>query len=112
MNGIIGEFRIGEDISVALDAISGDTATVTGISARMKPAKVSGNRFVLDDAAAGTAMTVTFQGAAGWLVSLANTVTANLPAGIYGIDAKLSFAGSIEMTEQTGFIALTKAAVA
>ena len=23
MNGIIGEFRIGEDISVALDAISG-----------------------------------------------------------------------------------------
>ncbi len=112
MNGIIGEFRIGEDISVALDATAGDPATVTGISAKMKPAKVSGNRFVLDDTAAPTDMTVTSQGPAGWLVSLGNAATAVLPAGIYGIDARLDFAGSIEMTEQSGFIALTRAAVA
>lgn len=112
MNGIIGEFRIGEDISVALDATSGDPATVTTITARIKPAKVSGNRLVLDDAAAGTVMTVTAQGTTGWLISLGNAATANLPAGIYGIDAKLTFSGSVEMTEQSGFIALSKAAVA
>lgn len=112
MNGIIGEFRIGEDISVALDAVSGDPGTVTAITAKMKPAKVVGNRFVLDDSATETAMTVTAQGSAGWLVSLGNTATAALPAGIYGIDARLAFAGAVEMTDQTGFIALTRAAVA
>jgi hypothetical protein len=112
MNGIIGEFRIGEDISVALDAIAGNPATVTAISAKMKPAKASGNRLILDDSATATTMTVTSQGVAGWLISLGNAATAGLAAGVYGIDARLTFAGSVEMTEQTAFIALTKAAVA
>lgn len=112
MNGIIGSFRIGEDVSVALDALTGDPATVTAITANMKPAKVAANRIVLDDAAAGIAMQVNPQGAAGWTITLAHTATANLAAGLYGIDARLTIAGSVEMTEQTGFIALTQAAVA
>ena len=112
MNGIIGEFRIGEDISVALDATAGDPATVTAIAAKMKPAKVSGNRIVLDDTAAGIDMAVASQGAAGWLVSLGNSTTASLMPGLYGIDARLTLAGAVEMTDQTGFIALTRAAVA
>lgn len=112
MNGIIGSFRIGEDIAVALDAVAGDPATVTAISAKMKPAKVSANRFVLDDNSTGISMTVTAQGAAGWLVSLANATTVGLAVGIYGIDAKLTIAGGIEMTEQSGFISLSRAAVA
>ena len=72
------------------------------------PATVSS----LDDAAAATDLTVTSQGPAGWLVSLGHAATSALPAGIYGIDARLEFAGPVEMTEQSGFIALTKAAVA
>jgi hypothetical protein len=111
MNGIIGTFRIGEDISVALDAITGDPANVSAISARMKPAKAAGNRLVLDDAAAEIVMTVTSQGIAGWLISLGHTATASLAPGVYGIDARLTISGAIEMTEQTAFIALSKAAV-
>ena len=111
MNGIIGEFRIGENISVALDAIAGDPATVTNIAASIKPAKVSGNRLVLDDTASETDMTVTSQGSAGWLLSISYAASAGLAAGIYGIDAKLYFASAIEKTEQTAFIALTRAAV-
>ena len=112
MNGIIGSFRIGEDIAVALDAVQGDPVTVTAITAQMKPAKVAANRFVLDDNAAGIAMTVTAQGTTGWLVSLANAASAGLAVGIYGIDARLTIAGGVEMTEQSGFISLSRAAVA
>lgn len=112
MNGIIGSFRIGEDVSVALDALTGNPATVTAIAAKMKPAKVTANKIVLDHAAAGITMQVAPQGTTGWTISLAHTATANLAAGVYGIDARLSIAGGVEMTEQTGFIALTQAAVA
>lgn len=112
MHGTIGTFRIGEDLAVALDAIAGDPASVTAITARMKPAKVVANRIVLDDAAAGIAMTVTSQGPAGWIVSLPAAATGALGAGIYGIDARLTLSGAVEMTEQSGFIALSRAAVA
>lgn len=112
MHGTIGTFRIGEDLAVALDAIAGDTGQVTAIAAKMKPAKVVANRLVLDDAAAGIAMAVATQGPAGWTVSLPASATAALAPGIYGIDARLSLSGAVEMTEQSGFIALSQAAVA
>jgi hypothetical protein len=112
MNGIIGSFRIGEDVSVALDALTGDPATVTAISAAMKPAKVTANRIVLDDSATAISMQVTAQGVEGWLATLSHTVTTGLAPGIYGIDARLTIGGAVEMTEQTGFIAMTQAAVA
>jgi hypothetical protein len=111
MNGIIGSFRIGEDISVALDALKGDPATVTAITAKMKPAKATSNRIVLDDGAAAIVLSVAANGTVGWIVSLSSTVTAGLAAGLYGIDAKLMVGGSVEMTEQTAFIALTQAAL-
>jgi hypothetical protein len=112
MHGTIGNFRIGEDLAVTLDALEGDPGLVTTISAKMKPAKVISNRIVLDDAATGIVMTVTSQGPAGWLVSLPAATTAGLAAGIYGIDARLTLSGAVEMTEQSGFIALSQAAVA
>ena len=112
MHGTIGNFRIGEDIAIALDATSGDTGLVTAITAQMKPAKVVANRIVLDDAATGMAMTVTSQGLAGWLISLPAAATAALAAGIYGVDARLTLSGAVEMTDQSGFIALSQAAVA
>ena len=112
MNGIIGSFRIGEDISVALDALAGDPATASSITAKMKPAKATANRIVLDEGAAALTMSVVANGTEGWIVSLPNTVTAGLTAGLYGIDARLVIGGSVEMTEQTAFVALTQAAVA
>ena len=42
MNGIIGEFRIGEDIAIALDATAGSTAGVSAITpAAVKAAAAS-----------------------------------------------------------------------
>ena len=112
MNGIIGEFRLGEDLAVALDAATGDTALVTAVTARMKAAHVAGNRLVLDDDGVGTALDVAERGADGWTLSLTSAATAALAPGLYGIDARLAFAGGVEITEQTAFIALSKAAVA
>jgi hypothetical protein len=113
MHGIIGDFRVGEDITLALDAIVGDPATVTAITAKIKPAKVSGNRIVLDDTATGIDMLVALQGAAaGWIFSLGHVASAAMTAGLYGIDARLTISGAVEMTEQTAFISLTRAAVA
>ena len=114
MTGIIGEFRLGEDIAIALDATAGSTASVSSLSAVMKPAIVTANRFVLDVAASGTAMTVTPQSpsSAGWIIALPHTATASLAAGVYGIDARLDISGSIEMTDQTAFIRLSRATVA
>ncbi|MGE3690245.1 MAG: hypothetical protein AB7F98_02555 [Novosphingobium sp.] len=112
MNGIIGEFRLGEDIAVALDATAGDPASVSAISAKMKPAKVLGNRLALDDNASPVDLNGTAAGAEGWLISLDHTASASLAPGIYGIDARLTIAGGVEITEQTAFIALSRAAVA
>lgn len=112
MHGIIGSFRLGEDIAVALDAVEGDLAAVTAITAKMKPAKVTTNRIVLDDQATAIILNVAVRGTAGWVISMSSSATAALEPGVYGIDARLTFAGAIEMTEQSGFIALTRAAVA
>ena len=111
MNDVIGEFRIGEDLAVALDAAGGDPATVTGVTASMKPAKVSANRLTLDDEAAAIALAVTSRAEAGWTLSLSAAASAELAPGLYGIDARLAFPGGVEITERTAFVALSRGAV-
>lgn len=112
MNDVIGTFRIGEDIAVALDAVAGDTANVSGVTASMKPAKAAGNRLILDDAAAALDIAVTPRGGQGWTLSLAAAASSGLDPGLYGIDARLAFPGGVEITERTAFIALSRAALA
>jgi hypothetical protein len=113
-NGILGEFRVGEDIAIALDAIAGDTAQVGSISVAMKPALVGDNRLMLDDAAAPIALSASPQAApaTGWTITLAGALSAGLEPGLYGIDARLTVAGGIVITEQTAFVSLTRAALA
>ena len=113
-NAILGEFRVGEDIAVALDAVSGDTVQVTAISVAMKPALVADNRLTLDDAEPAIALSVSPQAAAGagWTIALAGAQSAALAPGLYGIDARLTIAGGVVITEQSAFISLTRAAVA
>ena len=108
MNDVIGEFRIGEDLAVALDAAAGDTATVTSVTASMKPAKAAANRLVLDDAAAAIPLTVASRAEAGWTLALSAAASAALEPGIYGIDARLAFPGGVEITERTAFVALSR----
>ena len=114
MNGIIGEFRIGEDIAVALDATAANATDASSLSAMMKPAQLIANRLVVDDLASGIAMATSPQqpAANGWLISLPHSQSAGLSPGIYGIDARLVIGGSVAMTEQTAFIRLSKATVA
>lgn len=111
MNDVIGAFRVGEDLTIALDAISGETEAVTGVTAAMKPAKAAANRMVLDDSATAVSLTVASRGAEGWTLSLPSAGTSVLAPGLYGIDARLTFPGGIEITERTAFVALSRAAV-
>lgn len=110
MIGLIGEFRVGEDIALALEVADGDASLVSAITAAMKPAKIMANRPVLDEAAPATALTVAAE-PAGWTVSLPSAASAGLTPGIYGIDARLEVAGGVEITEQTAFIALSEGAL-
>lgn len=109
MNDVIGEFRIGEDLSVALDVTQGDPATVLTVTAGMKPTKVAANSLALDHAATAIALVVTARGAEGWTLSLPAAASATLEPGIYGIDARLAFTGGVEITERTAFVALSRA---
>ena len=111
--GILGEFRIGEDIGVALDAVTGSTAGVTAISVAMKPALVGDNRLILDSSAPAVVLIASPQAppTAGWIIALSGAQSAALEPGLYGIDARLTVAGGIVITEQTAFISLTRAAL-
>lgn len=114
MNGIIGEFRIGEDIAVALDAVSGSTAAVTAMSAAMKPAVVAASRLAIDEAASPIILIVAAQSpaSAGWTISLSAAQSALLSAGVYGIDARIETGSGVEITDQSAFIGLSRAALA
>lgn len=111
--GIIGEFRIGEDVILALDAVSGDPSTVAAIAAAIKPAFVGDNRLALRDEADALAMAVAPQAdpADGWTLSLSAAQSAALAPGLYGIDARLTIGGGVEITEPTAFVSLTRAAL-
>lgn len=110
MTSLLGEFRIGEDIGLALEVASGDVALVSAITAAMKPARIAANRPVLDDRAPAIALSVA-SNATGWTLSLPSTATAGLAPGIYGIDARLEIAGGIEITDRTAFISLSAGAL-
>lgn len=112
--GILGEFRVGEDIAIALDAVEGDPATVTAISAAMKRALVGDNRLMLEDDATAIVLTANPQATpgSGWTIALSASQSALLEPGLYGIDARLSVAGGVEITDRTAFVSLTRAALA
>ena len=115
---IIGTFRIGEDITIALDAASGiDPASLALPVADMLAV-------IKDDVAAIAVSTATLipltvstyvaSGAnpAGWTLLATHTATAALAPGIYAIDARIVLSGGvIDITDQPAFIRLTKAAV-
>ena len=112
--GILGEFRVGEDIAIALDAIAGDTVAVSAITVAMKPALVGDNRLMLDDEATAIPLSTAPQAVAGagWTILLSGAQSAALEPGLYGIDARLTVAGGVVITEQTAFVSLTRAALA
>jgi hypothetical protein len=99
-------FTRGEDIAVALDAVSGDVATVSAISAALKP--IPGWRAVLPAGTPAAAMFIITPRAAatdipaGWTLLIPALVSATLAVGNYVADALLHVAGGTAITEQIG----------
>lgn len=117
MRSIIGEFRIGETIVVALDAVSGDPDDVSAITAAMRLVDTSGEAPAFVAAAEAIALTPAPRAAAGdipagWTLTLAAAASAELSPGTYGLDARLSIAGGVDITDETALLVLTEAAVA
>lgn len=106
---MIGTFRVGEDIAIALDATRGNVADVVTITAQIALAYRDGGPLK----AAPVSMTVTDRAAtsdtpAGWTLSLLAAVTDTMAPGFYAIDALLDFGGGIEITAATAYISLTR----
>jgi hypothetical protein len=96
-------FQRGETLTLALDAITGDPLSVSGISAVMK-AVPPGRTGVPD----GTAVAATFAIAPraaqgdippGWTLTIPAATSANLAPGAYLADARLVVAGGVILTE-------------
>lgn len=109
------EFRVGEDISVALDAMSGDPDSVSISAFMMLSNHATG--FRRDPRFEAIALTVAQRSAAGrvpagWNITLPAAQSAHLAPGLYGIDAVISGPGSTTaITARTALIRLTAAAV-
>lgn len=61
----IGEFRVGEDISIALDAVSGDVGSVTEVTAAIRLASQGSHGLFFVQSALAVPMTVVSRAAAG-----------------------------------------------
>lgn len=113
----IGTFRIGADITIALDAVSGDVAEIATVTAAMRPGVAGKVTFTPDNSLPTIPMTVAPRAAsgsipAGWNLTLAAADSANLTQRLYAIDAKLvGVAGSVDITETSAVIMVTRAAV-
>jgi hypothetical protein len=92
-------FQRGETVAVALQVVAGDAATVSAVTAAMKP--VAAGRASVDPAAAVAAtFEVTFDASGPrWLLSLSPVVSAALAAGRYVADARLVVGGGVAITE-------------
>ena len=96
-------YQRGETISLALDAITGDPALVTAISAAMK-AVPPGRSEAPATAPAAASFAVSARPAsgndpAGWTLTIPAAISANLSPGAYIADARLEVAGGVIVTD-------------
>lgn len=113
MTAIIGEFRKGEDIVLALDAMTGDPSTVSAVTAAMRKVRFYGTGLTIEDGEP-IAVTVTARAAqgnvpGGWTLLVPASVTRDLDLGTYGFDARLEIGSGVEITDQTAVINLSEA---
>ena len=96
-------YQRGETISLALDAVTGDPALVTAISAAMK-AVPPGRSEAPVSAPVAASFAVTRRPAsgdqpAGWTLTVPALVSASLSPGAYIADARLEVAGGVIVTD-------------
>jgi hypothetical protein len=96
-------YQRGETISLALDAVTGDPALVTAISAAMKPVSPGRTEASADEAFAAsfsiTSRTAFGDIPAGWTLTIPALVSASLIPGSYVADARIEMAGGVIVTE-------------
>ena len=95
-------FQRGETVLLALDCVSGDPASVSAVSAAMKP--VAAGRSGPDGAAAAVAFDVTTRAAAGdvaagWTLTIAASASASLAPGSYMADARFVVGSGVVISE-------------
>ena len=96
-------YQRGETMSLALDAVTGDPALVTAISAAMK-AVPPGRSEAPATALVVASFAVTGRPAmgdqpAGWTLTIPAIISASLSPGAYIADARLEVAGGVIVTE-------------
>jgi hypothetical protein len=96
-------FQRGETLSLALDAVTGDPLSVSGISAVMK-AVPPGRTGVPDGAPVAATFSISRRSAqgdipAGWTLTVSAPLSAALAPGNYLADARLEVAGGVILTE-------------
>lgn len=96
-------FQRGETIQLALDAVAGDRAAVSAVTAHMKavPPGRSGVDATTPVAAAFSISPRAAQDAvpAGWTLTIDAATSAGLAAGSYIADARLQVAGGVVITD-------------
>ena len=97
-------YQRGETVSLALDFLSGDLASVSAITAQLK-AVTPGRLSVAAGAPVAANFDITPRVAvddlpAGWTLTIPASVSAALDAGFYVADARLEVAGGVIITDQ------------
>ena len=96
-------FQRGETISLALDTVSGDPVSVSGLTARMKTVP-PGRTSIPADSPVAADFTVTARAAAGdnpagWTLTIVAADSALLAPGAYLADARIEVAGGVIVTQ-------------
>jgi hypothetical protein len=95
----IFDYHRGETIVVAIDAVTGDAASVTAITAKLKSLKF-GQSEIDPNAAPIAEFAVTARAAAGdipagWNLTLSAAISATLVPGRYAADALITVGGGV-----------------
>ena len=104
--------RIGATLIVPFLLQSGDFDSVTAISARMLSGRRDTDGFVFDTPGIGVDFAISESvDPVGWIGTLTEEQTADLPVGYYGIDVKFTINGNIQKSLESMVIYMTKAAL-
>ena len=114
MSGRVAEFRVGEDISLALLALAGDPADIALVTAAIVKGLAGKAYYARDPSAAAITMLVSIRPAegvlpAGWNIVLPAATSETLEPGYYAVDAKLTgLDGSVDITSTPAIVKLTQ----
>ncbi|HMT43202.1 MAG TPA: hypothetical protein PKA59_01530 [Chakrabartia sp.] len=96
-------FQRGETISLALDALEGDPASVTTLSAQLKAVPPGRTSVPAGEPVAAqftiSARAATAETSAGWTLVIPAATSAGLSPGLYHADARLNLAAGVVVTE-------------